>query len=167
MKKSVGFFLAIMMVVTFVGCNDKTDESNKIEVGLSEEKVMPIMKIDTVSTDEDAIDFATKPVSEHVSTQIASWTPNYEMPPAPYYEECKITIEDASANVLLDSAEAQVKVRGNWTTTYDKKAFRIKFAEKQQTIRLFPDSATRITLSHFWHCEGLPLGRRSPYRPRS
>ena len=126
MKKLVVFFLAIMMVVSFIGCNDKTDEEN----------VMPIMKIDTVSTDDAAIDFATKPVSEHVSEQIASWTPNYQMPPAPYYEDCKITIEDPSANVLLDSVEAQVKVRGNWTTTYEKKGFRIKFAEKQNLLGL-------------------------------
>lgn len=126
MKKLVVFLLAAMMVVTFVGCNNKKDE----------EKVMPIVKIDTVSSDADAIDFATKPVSEHVSTQIASWTPNYQMPPAPYYEDCKITIEDPSANVLLDSVEAQVKVRGNWTTTYEKKGFRIKFAEKQNLLGL-------------------------------
>ena len=79
---------------------------------------MPILKIDTVSADDDAMDFAIKPVSEHVSMQIASWTPNYEMPPAPYYEDCKITIEDLSGSIVLDSAEAQVKVRGNWTTTY-------------------------------------------------
>jgi len=136
MKKLVGFFLAIMMVVTFVGCNGKTDENKKIEVDFSEDKAMPIMKINTVSTDDDAIDFATKPVSEHVSKQIASWTPNYQMPPAPYYEDCKITIEDPYANVLLDPAEAQVKVRGNWTTTYEKKGFRIKFAEKQNLLGL-------------------------------
>ena len=27
--------------------------------------------------------------------------------------------------------QAQVKVRGNWTTSYEKKPLRIKFAEKQ------------------------------------
>ena len=136
MKKLVVFLLAVMMVVTFVGCNHKTDENQKNEVDVSEEQVMPIVKIDTVSTEADAIDFATKPVSEHVSTQIASWTPNYQMPPAPYYEDCIITIEDPSANVLLDSAEAQVKARGNWTTIYEKKGFRIKFAEKQNLLGL-------------------------------
>lgn len=135
MKKIVSLFLVIMMAVTFVGCNDRKDE-NKPKVDFSQENVMPILKINTVSTSENAINFATKPVSEHVSKQIASWTPNYQMPPAPYYEGCKITIEDGSANILLDSADAQVKVRGNWTTTYDKKAFRIKFAEKQNLLGL-------------------------------
>ena len=105
MKKFVGFFLAVMMAVTFVGCNGKRLENKEPQVDFSGDTVMPIMKIDTISTDADAIDFATKPVSEHVSSQIASWTPNYRMPPAPYYEDCKITIEDSSANILLDSAD--------------------------------------------------------------
>ena len=96
---------------------------------------MPVLSIDTVSEEKNAINFATKPVSEHVSKQIASWTPNYKMPPAPYYEECKISLESTDETVLIDSVDAQVKVRGNWTTTYDKKAFRIKFAEKQKEIQ--------------------------------
>ncbi len=66
MKKLVGFFLSVLMVITLAGCNDQTDE-NESGVDFPEEKVMAILKIDTVSTDDDAIDFAIKPVSEHVS----------------------------------------------------------------------------------------------------
>lgn len=135
MKKLVVFFLAVMMTVTLAGCHEKMEEKETM-VEVSRENVMPILKINTVSTAADAIDFATKPVSEHVSSQIASWTPGYEMPPAPYYVDCKITMEDPSGNILLDCAEAEVKVRGNWTTSYDKKPFRIKFAEKQNLLGL-------------------------------
>lgn len=137
MKRILSFFTAFIIAVSFVGCSDKEKTNNKQnKVDFDGEMVMPILSIDTVSEDKNAIDFATKPVATHVSKQIASWTPNYKMPPEPYYEECKITLEDTDKKVLLDSAEAQVKVRGNWTTTYDKKAFRIKFNEKQNLLGL-------------------------------
>lgn len=102
---------------------------------INNDTTMPVLHINTVSTDKNAIDFVTKPVATHVSQQIASWTPDYRMPPAPYYEDCTITLNDDNA-LLLDKAEAQVKVRGNWTTTYDKKPLRIKFAEKQNMAGL-------------------------------
>ena len=136
MKKIFVFFTALMLALTLAGCGDKKDEKKKGEVDFSGEQVMPVLSIDTVSEEKDAINFATKPVSEHVSKQIASWTPNYKMPPAPYYEECKISLEGTDETVLLDSVDAQVKVRGNWTTTYDKKAFRINFTEKQNLLGL-------------------------------
>ena len=100
---------------------------------ISEKNDMPVLSIVTA---DGKTDFATKPVSELVSSQIATWTPNYVMPPAPYYEDCKISLTDVNDTVLLDSAEAQIKVRGNWTTNYDKKPFRIKFTEKQSLLGL-------------------------------
>ncbi len=99
---------------------------------------MPALYIDTASGSSD---FATKPVSRHVSEQIASWTPDYVMPPEPYYETCTVSLKDGEDVSLLESAEAQVKARGNWTTTYDKKALRIKFTEKQNLLGL-NDGAT-------------------------
>ena len=98
--------------------------------------VLPVLSIETVSTDPDVLDFVELPVAEHVAENIASWTPGYEIPPAPYYEKCKITLTDTDNNVLISGAEADVKVRGNWTTTYDKKPLRIKFAEKQGLLGL-------------------------------
>jgi len=102
---------------------------------ISNDTTMPVLYINTASTDKNAIDFVTKPVAPHVSEQIASWTPGYRMPPAPYYENCTITLKD-NGNTLLDNTEAEVKVRGNWTTTYDKKPLRIKFTEKQNMAGL-------------------------------
>ncbi len=99
----------------------------------SADKEMPVIKIETVSRDASVMDFVKKPVAHHVSEQIATWTPNYKMPPEPYYERCSISVSEGE-NVLLDAAEADVKVRGNWTTTYDKKSLRIKFTQKQNML---------------------------------
>lgn len=115
---------------------DKTTTTTTPPPATETENVLPVLKIDTVSTEKNAINFATKPVSEHVSKQIASWTPGYVMPPAPYYEECRITLSDTDNTVLLEGVDANVKVRGNWTTTYDKKSFRIKFDKKQSMLGL-------------------------------
>ena len=96
--------------------------------------VLPVISIVTEKTGDDALAFVTDPVAPHVSAQIASWTPGYQMPPAPWYEPCSITVTDGGTALL--SAPAQVKVRGNWTTTYDKKPLRIKFDEKQSVLGL-------------------------------
>ncbi len=107
------------------------------------ENVMPVLSIDTVSDDKNAIDFATKPIAPHVSSQIATWTPGYVMPPEPYYEDCTIKLSDTDGTELLSDVAARVKVRGNWTTTYDKKAFRIKFEEKQSMLSLNDGAAAK------------------------
>ncbi|MBQ4465845.1 MAG: CotH kinase family protein [Oscillospiraceae bacterium] len=103
---------------------ETTEEPRKFDTGDS----MPVLSITTVDT--DALDFVTEPVAAHVAEQIASWTPHYEMPPAPYYEACTLTLTDGE-NVVFSDIAADVKVRGNWTTTYAKKPLRLKFAEKQ------------------------------------
>ncbi len=117
-----------------------TDTSSSVEQTTDNQSVqsqaMATVYINTVSTDSDAINFVTKPVSGHVSSQIASWTPNYVMPPEPYYEPCTVTLNDSEGNVLLDSLTANVKVRGNWTTNYEKKPLRIKFDEPQNMLGL-------------------------------
>lgn len=82
------------------------------------------------------MDFVEKPVAPHVAADIATWTPNYEMPPAPYYEDCLVTVKDKNDNITIENADAKVKVRGNWTTTYDKKPLRIKFVEKRNMLGL-------------------------------
>lgn len=97
---------------------------------------MPVLSIETVEQSDTVMDFVTKPVNAFVSSSIASWTPGYTMPPEPYYENCKITLTDTDNTVLLDAAEAQVKVRGNWTTNYDKKPLRLKFAQPQNLCGL-------------------------------
>ncbi len=95
---------------------------------------MPVLSIETISQAEDVLNFVTQPVNDYVARSISSWMPGYKMPPAPYYESCTITLTDAEDAVLLDAVDAQVKVRGNWTTSYDKKPLRIKFTEPQNLL---------------------------------
>lgn len=95
-----------------------------------------VVSIQTKDTGKDAIKFATEPVAEHVAKSRASWDWSYKVPAAPYYEECTVTVKDAEGSVLIDKADADVKVRGNWTTMYNKKPFRIKFADKQSMLGL-------------------------------
>ena len=90
-----------------------------------------VVSIQTKDTGKDAIKFATEPVTEHVAKSRASWDWSYKVPAAPYYEECTVTVKDAEGSVLIDQADADVKVRGNWTTMYNKKPFRIKFASPE------------------------------------
>lgn len=95
---------------------------------------MPVIDIRT--KDGGSTDFAEKPVARHVASQIATWTPNYIMPPEPYYAYCSVSVTDADDKLVISSANADVKVRGNWTTSYNKKSLRIKFETKQSMIGL-------------------------------
>ncbi len=97
---------------------------------------MPRIDIVTKSTDENALDFVINPVTRHVANSIASYTPDYIIPVEPYYVDCAITVTDTTNTVTVDAADAEVKVRGSWTTSYDKKPLRIKFSEKQGMLGL-------------------------------
>ena len=97
---------------------------------------MPVLSITTDKTGPKALDFVKYPISRHVSEAIASWTPGYSIPVEPYYETCSISVTGTSNDLLLDGAKAEVKVRGNWTTSYDKKPLRIKFEKKQNLLGL-------------------------------
>ncbi len=97
----------------------------------SEIKCMPLISIKTVSQEKDVMDFVTKPINRFVSKSIASWTPGYVIPPEPYSEVCTAELKDSNGQILLSETEAEVMVRGNWTTNYEKKPLKIKFKEKQ------------------------------------
>jgi hypothetical protein len=93
-----------------------------------------LLCIQTQKDGMDALAFVTKPVSAHVSANIATWKRGYEIPPAPWYEACTVSLTDTEGNMVM-TAGADVKVRGNWTTQYPKKPLHLKFNEKQS----FPD----------------------------
>ena len=92
--------------------------------------VMPVISIQTDSDDKNVLDFVKKPVAEHVTKSRATWDYGFTAP-TPYYEHCSVTYTDTDGTRAIDAAPAQVKVRGNWTTMYNKKPLRIKFDEKQ------------------------------------
>lgn len=81
-----------------------------------EEKGMPVIYITPSS---GKTDFVTKPVSKVVGRSA----------PEPYYEKCSISVVNKYGQTELTDSPAEVKVRGNWTTSYDKKALRIKFSK--------------------------------------
>lgn len=151
MKKRFNLLSLLIISTLFCGCADSgsqfVEESTEPTQAASEvtteatteaEKptVLPVLSITTNSTDPDVLKFVDEPVARHVAESIATWTPNYDMPPEPYYEECTITLKDADGTKLLSPSGAQVKVRGNWTTVYPKKPLRIKFDEKQNMLGL-------------------------------
>ncbi len=154
MKHFYRYLLVLLLACTFIGCsgndspsgtsNKQSEEDYKLSNGdyqLSEEDYtslteLPVLSIETASRTDSVMDFVTKPVTSHVAKSIASWTPFYEMPPEPYYEPCTVSLTGDNSSVLLDAVNAEVKVRGNWTTSYDKKPLRIKFEEAQSLLGL-------------------------------
>jgi len=137
MKKKMVLLLSVMLLLLLCACGGKKTPAQigTLENGEPGDGI-PLISITTNNTSKDALDFVTKPVVRFVAEQIATWTPDYVMPPEPYYEECKITVTDESGKVTLAGADGQVKVRGNWTTTYAKKPLRLKFTEKQNLLGL-------------------------------
>lgn len=95
---------------------------------------VPVLRITTENSSENVMDFVKLPVNGYVSAQIATWTPNYEMPPEPYPERSFVSLTDTDGTELFSGASADVKVRGNWTTNYVKKPLVIKFDEKQAML---------------------------------
>ena len=95
------------------------------------EHQFPLIKI--VSTENDGDNgFIKEPIAHHVKDTAMAWEdPAWLLSiPDPYYEVCTIAVDDGAAQ------PGQVKVRGNWTTSYDKKSLRIKFEKKQNLCGL-------------------------------
>lgn len=139
MKRLLTCVILSLFCILLYGCSGKGNMTS--DVDLSTLTDIPVLTIETKSTEKDVMNFVTKPVTRHVAESIASWTPGYVMPPAPYYEACTVSLTDADQTVLLDAVDAEVKVRGNWTTSYEKKPLRIKFTESQNLLGL-NDGAT-------------------------
>ncbi|WP_044974158.1 CotH kinase family protein [Ruminococcus sp. HUN007] len=104
---------------------------------------MQRLSIRTVSQDPKVMDFVTVPIARFVSDIMITYTPGFKIPKEPYYEACTVTLRDPDGSILVDGAQADVKVRGNWTTTYDKKPLRIRFNEKQSMGDLNDGNAFR------------------------
>lgn len=132
MKYKLKLSFVILLSCFLCACSG----SDTTQSPTSTEPSLPAVYIETVNQDADVLDFVTKPVAGHVSSQIASWTPGYQMPPEPYYEECTISLVNIDGTRMLDAVAGEVKVRGNWTTNYDKKPLRIKFDKPQDMLRM-------------------------------
>ncbi|MBR5682135.1 MAG: CotH kinase family protein [Ruminococcus sp.] len=117
---------------------------------------LSVLSIETKSKDKNAMDFYTEPVAAHVVKLLNSWGNECDAP-APYYVDCTVSLKGSDGNVQLSPADAQVKVRGNFTTMYPKKPLRIKFAEKQNLLGLNEGSAFRnwLLLAEYKDCSML------------
>lgn len=113
--------------------SDKSAEDGKsAEVkDVSEYDDLPLLEIVTKSSKKNVMNFVTKPVAKHVSETAAQWDPSFRNAPEPYDEACTVSLKDPDGTSIIAGADADVKVRGNWTTSYDKKPLRIKFDKKQ------------------------------------
>ncbi|MBP3619014.1 MAG: CotH kinase family protein [Lachnospiraceae bacterium] len=139
MKFFSKYITIALFCILVSGCSGNRSASYSVDI--KDLTDIPVLTIETKSTAKDVMNFVTKPVTRHVAESIASWTPGYVMPPAPYYEACTVSLTDTDRTVLLDAVDAEVKVRGNWTTSYEKKPLRIKFTESQNLLGL-NDGAT-------------------------
>lgn len=153
MNKKISALLLALSLLALTGCtsedkpesstnkssaNSITDSSSadSITDDDEEETNVAVISIQTVNRADDVMKFITEPVAKHVAESIASWTPGYVMPPEPYYEECTISVKDKNGNVTLSDVKGKVKVRGNWTSVYQKKPLKINFKKKQSMIGL-------------------------------
>ncbi len=79
--------------------------------------------------------FVTEPIAHHVKDAQRGWNDLSNInTPDPWYEVCDISVDNGAVMT------GQVKVRGNWTTSYDKKSLRIKFDKKQNLCGLHADA---------------------------
>lgn len=134
MKKNL--FLLLIFSFIAISCSNKS--SNKTNFS-SENSKLPVIKINSESGKND---FVTKPRAAVVVENLLHW--NLIDPKDlkngnitdPEYENCTISVINSEKTTELSEIEAKVKVRGNWTTNYDKKPLRIKFSEKQNILGL-------------------------------
>ncbi len=96
----------------------------------------PLIKI--TSTENGGTNyFVTEPIAHHVKDSAHDWedAAYLESIPDPWYEVCDISVDNGAV------MKGQVKVRGNWTTSYDKKSLRIKFEKKQNLCNIHQDGS--------------------------
>lgn len=93
---------------------------------------LPVINIESKSGNNK---FVTAPIASNIKKIMQSWGPAPSNP-SPWYEECKISITGDDGSDFMKNVSAEVKVRGNWTSTYEKKSLRIKFKQKQEMLGL-------------------------------
>ena len=148
MRKFIFSMLLFGMIFGIMGCAGGANSNDDVKNPQNNQKSkMPVIKItanylatlEVEGYDETSVnDFVKLPVAKSVKEQTAGqdWAAEYAKAPDPFYKESIISVLDENGNVTLKEVEGQVKVRGNWTTTYKKKPLRIKFKDKQSMLGL-------------------------------
>lgn len=141
------YILLLSLSILFFGCCSTEQEKSTgiVNENLSvkmpeyvsnyvpfESQKLPVLRIVTQSGNNN---YALKPIASHISDMKKQWN-GYAGEPAPYWENCLLTLTDENDEVLMERVPLQVKVRGNWTTNYPKKPLRLKFKDKQPMLGL-------------------------------
>ena len=127
-------------------CPATEPPTQKTEQPTTEEETrppLPVLSVTTKRQDKHALDFAEKPVTSYIADEAARKLLDLRQYPAPYYEACFVTLTDPEGNILPEQAYADIRVRGNWTTYYDKKPLRIRFEDKQSMLSLHEGEAMK------------------------
>jgi len=132
MKRCTKLPILLLLGILLCACSKQNEGQNLDDIN----STLPVISIETVSRDADVMDFVTKPIAGHIASELASSTPDYQIPPEPYSEDCIISLTNIDGTKMLDSVSAEVKVRGNETTSYEKKPLRIKFDKPQDMLRM-------------------------------
>ena len=124
----LNFVLALLCInpLTITGCTNLNSQNNNTPYtpadSLDYSKINHNLPVIKIISETGKNDFVEKPKSK--VTQNNGWGWGWgEQAPEPYYEKCKITVykEGGEIDSKLNEVAGQVKVRGNWTTSYDKK----------------------------------------------
>ena len=144
-KYTINFYFFVCFVMVFIFPISKLNCSAIKKAKIEQRNGMPIISITSPlgkdgngNKEKDPNDFVKLPVSYSVKAGLPNdeWAREYLNKPDPYYKDCKITVIDETGKKSLSNIPGQVKVRGNWTTSYPKKPLRIKFDEKQSLLGL-------------------------------
>ncbi len=115
---------------------EKANSNWFVDYACLDQTAAKLPRIEINSEDADN-EWVAMPIAAHVKEQARAWTNEYESYPDPYYKDCTISsFADGGETAELDRAAGQVKVRGNWTTSYAKKSLRIKFKDAQSMLNL-------------------------------
>lgn len=147
MRKFIFSMLLFGMIFGIVGCAGGANSNDDVKNPQNNQKSkMPVIKITAnylATSEEDGFvektvnDFVKLPVAKSVKEQEKDWNGTaYANAPVPFYKDSTITVINEDGTEVLTEAKGKVKVRGNWTTTYEKKPLRIKFDEKKSMLGL-------------------------------
>jgi len=144
MKKSVLCIILLSIVFLLGGCATSSSE------GIVNEDIHPVMPeyvsdftppkapilpVIKITSESGKNDFVSLPVDADITNLKRGWGGN-PTEPAPWYENCLVTVIDGNNQINLNNVEARVKVRGNWTSNYPKKPLKIQFENKQSVLGL-------------------------------
>lgn len=145
--------LALVTMFALAACNDNSDNNDPVTPPDDDQPVTPPTPQPPQETEEERAErelaeryaayepFLTAQlpaIRVTTSAEDASYfTHSYSSYDYDWqYIDCKVTVDNCADEDLRTDLVAQIKVRGNYTSTYDKKPFRIKLNKKSNLLGL-------------------------------